>query len=279
MKYAMYLPNMLEFANARLLGELAREAEAAGWDGFFIWDEIHSVDPTNVWPGCDPWVALAAIAMQTERIRIGTMVTPVARRRPWKLAQETVTLDHLSGGRLTLGVGLGSAPESDFEKLGEDPDLSVRAEKLDEGLAVIAGLWSGEAFSFSGKHYQMRDTTFLPRPVQSPRIPIWVGAWSRNKAPLRRAARWDGIFPVHPGWPDELLGPQDYEDIVSYIGEHRETDAPFDVVATTNWAGDRPGNRPDIFAAYKKAGVTWWLQEANSLEGARKSIHAGLPRG
>src|SRR4029453_3021225 len=132
---------------------LARAAEAAGWDGFFIWDVFggNSAAPT---PVVDPWIALAAIAATTERIRIGPMVTPLPRRRPWKLAREAASLDHLSGGRLILGVGIGPQP-SELRRFGGEADAGARGRILDEGLEVLTGLWSGEPFSFSGEHYQV----------------------------------------------------------------------------------------------------------------------------
>lgn len=188
MQYAVSLPNFDVHADPRVLARLARDAEAAGWDGFFIWDHI-LFDPYGGIALSDPWVALAAIALGTERIRIGTMVTPLPRRRPWKLAREAVSLDHLSGGRLILGVGLGDPVREEFAWLGEETDNRVRAKKLDEGLAIVTGLWSGEKFAYEGEQYQVKETIFLPRPVQSPRIPIWVaGAWpTRRRSAAPRA--------------------------------------------------------------------------------------------
>src|ERR1700730_5324126 len=151
MRYAMFLPNFGPFGDARVIADLAARAESAGWDGFFIWD--HMVVSTNeAFPVADPWVALAAAATATSRVRLGALVTPLSRRRPWKVARETVTLDHLSGGRLIFGAGLGgSAAEgfaTEFDDLGEQADLRARAGMLDEALEIIAGLWSGEPFSF-----------------------------------------------------------------------------------------------------------------------------------
>jgi alkanesulfonate monooxygenase SsuD/methylene tetrahydromethanopterin reductase-like flavin-dependent oxidoreductase (luciferase family) len=183
MQYGLYLPNYGVFGDVRLLADLAREAEAVGWDGFFLWDHIAEQyeDTTTMLPMIDPWVALAAIAMQTEKLRIGTTVTPLPRRRPWKLARETVSIDRLSNGRLILGVGIG-AGELEWDHLGEETDLRSRGQMLDEGLDILTGLWSGEPFSYSGKHYQIEHAQFLPTPVQQPRIPIWVGGLWGNKA-------------------------------------------------------------------------------------------------
>lgn len=278
MKFGLYLPISGEFSDVRVLAELAREAEQSGWDGLFIWDHLAlSLEGDKPSELADPWIALAAIAMSTKRIRIGTMITPLARRRPAKLARETVTLDRLSGGRLILGVGLGAALTHDFEPFGEETDPRVRAEKLDEGLAVLTGLWSGERFSFEGKHYRVRESTFLPPPVQSPRIPIWVGGWWPSRPPARRAARWDGMFPVHPGWPDELLTPDDYRDIGAYIAGERQGDGPFDLVFTTTLDGRRPAAGPESIAQYADAGVTWWLHNSDSVGGTRERIEAGPP--
>ena len=168
MKFSFNIQNFAPFDDVHRVVELAKEAEAGGWDGFFLWDHIHWDGP----PMLDPWVTLAAIAMATERIRFGALVTPLARRRPWTLARETVTLDHLSRGRLIVGAGLGFPVDVEFERLGEETDDRVRAQKLDEGLDILTGLWSGEPFSYQGEHYQLDNVTFLPRPVQQPRIPI-----------------------------------------------------------------------------------------------------------
>ncbi len=171
MRFGLSVQNYGEYGDPVLLSELAREAEQAGWDGFFLWDHLH-LRRRSEQPFADPMVALAAIAMATERIRIGTMVTSPARRRPWKLAREAVTLDHLSHGRVILGVGLGWSAADDFEAFGEEGDVRVRAERLDEALEIIDGLCSGEPFSFEGRHHRMANVRFLPPPVQRPRVPI-----------------------------------------------------------------------------------------------------------
>jgi alkanesulfonate monooxygenase SsuD/methylene tetrahydromethanopterin reductase-like flavin-dependent oxidoreductase (luciferase family) len=188
MQYAIYMPAGEDFSDPRTLAELGREAEQSGWDGFFIWDHV-VLGPSE--RTLDPWVGLAAVAMVTERIRIGTMVTPIPRRRPWKLARETATLDRLSNGRLTLGVGIGLGAK-EWDDLGEETSPKVRGEMLDEALQVLTGLWSGEIFSFEGKYYHVKNARFLPTPVQ-PHIPIWVGGFWPKQAPMRRAARYDRI--------------------------------------------------------------------------------------
>jgi hypothetical protein len=178
------LPNVREYADPRLLVELAREAEAAGWDGAFVWDHIAREEDPSV-PATDPWIAVAAIAARTQRIRLGIMVTPLARRRPWKVAREAVAVDVLCGGRFTLGVGLGGGAQAEFATFGESPDPKVRAELLDEGLAILDGLWSGEPFAFEGTHHTVSGAHFTPRSVQQPRLPIWVAGRWPNRRPFR----------------------------------------------------------------------------------------------
>src|SRR5215213_9146168 len=178
MQFGLSLPAFGPFANPRYLAQSAAAAESAGWDGFFIWDSIIA-DPTFN-PMADPWVALAAVAMQTSRLRIGALVTPLARRRPWKVARETVSLDLLSQGRLIFGAGLGDPVQWEYGFFGEETDNKMRAEKLDEGLAILTGLWSGELFGYAGKQYQLQPMRFEPKPLQQPRIPIWVGGtWDK----------------------------------------------------------------------------------------------------
>ncbi len=274
MRYGVYVPSVGEYGDPLLLAELADEAEQAGWDGVFTWDHIGQPNTAT-----DSWVALVAMAMRTERITLGTVVTPVARRRPWKLARETVAVDHLSGGRLVLGVGLGWGRE-EFEAFGEDGDPAIRAEKLDEGLTVLAGLWRGEPFSFSGKHYQVTDACFLPRPVQSPRIPIWAcGAWSNKKAPFRRAARWDGVVAIADPTENRAITPDEVRAIRAYMMPYRANDDPFDIVVILWSDGEHTAEEMQEKARYVEAGVTWWLEDMAtyrfSLQEARERIRKG----
>src|SRR5947209_6380623 len=228
MKYGLDIPTAGVYADPRTLADLAAEAEEAGWDGFFIWDVLFVENQLTV-PVVDPWIALAAIAMRTQRIRIGALLTPLPRRRPWQVARQTVALDHLSNGRLIFGAGLGYQA-LDFTSFGEDDDARLRAEKLDEGLEVLQGLWSGEAFSFHGKHYQVNDVTLLPKPLQSPRIPVWLaGGWPKRK-PLRRAAGWDGIYLMTVNQATgELLTPEEIRAIAAYVKTYRTSTEPFDI--------------------------------------------------
>jgi len=215
MQYGLSIPQLDDFANVRRLADLASEAEEAGWDGFFVWDHILFDD---LWRRViDPWIALAAIAMSTSRIRMGTMVTPLARRRPWKLAREALSIDQLSKGRLILGVGLGAPEEWEFGYFGEETDAKLRAKEMDEGLEILSGLLSGELFSFQGEFYNLKEMRFLPKPVQSPHIPIWVGGTWPNKKPLQRAVKYDGYF------PDVLQYPVTPDDWVKVFSFHRES--------------------------------------------------------
>ena len=278
MRYGIDVPIFGDYFDSSRLGDLAYEAEQSGWDGFFVWDHLTAGGSS---PTVDPWVALAVIATRTKRVRIGPMVTPIPRRRPWKLARETVSIDHLSGGRLVLGVGLGSPADAEFERFGEDGNVALRAGKLDEGLDVLTGLWSGEPFSYNGRHYRLTETVFQPPPAQSPRIPIWVGAMWPNRAPLRRAARWDGVFPIYLDGGNKMT-PEIMRTIVAYTGMHRTEGRPFDAIV----GGPTPFSDRDeeagLVARYADAGVTWYISPFNesfgSFDECRARIRQGPPR-
>jgi alkanesulfonate monooxygenase SsuD/methylene tetrahydromethanopterin reductase-like flavin-dependent oxidoreductase (luciferase family) len=250
MRRGLSLPNVGVYADVRALAELAREAEVAGWDGVFLWDSLHG-DPAHPAPVVDPWIALTAIALATTRVRLGPMVTPIARRRPWVLARQATTLDHVSGGRVVLGVGLGDPAAGEYGAFGEPTDARERAAMLDEGLAVLAGLWSGESFSFAGGYYRVQEVTFRPPPVQRPRIPIWVGGWWPRRGPMRRAAHWDGAFPGKlDGEGVGMLSPEEVRAIAAYIGAHRAGDGPFDLVIAGTTPGEDPAGAAAWVAAY-----------------------------
>jgi alkanesulfonate monooxygenase SsuD/methylene tetrahydromethanopterin reductase-like flavin-dependent oxidoreductase (luciferase family) len=288
MRYGLEIPNGGECADPHFLAELAQLAEEAGWDGIFLEDYICYYSAPDA-PTCDPWVALAGMALRTRRIRLGTTVTPLSRRRPWKLARETVTLDHLSGGRLVLGVGLGGFGEKSFTHFGEVTDGRQRAEMLDESLDILAGLWSGQPFSYRGKHYSVEEVTFLPRPVQSPRIPIWViGAWPRRKS-MARALRYDGVIPVKAGEDNAfwaMLTPDDVRELRAYIAEQRPETTPFDIVLEGATPGDNPEEAAAKLRPYAEAGLTWWLESVweayysspNELDEMRARIRQGPVR-
>ena len=254
MRFAVNIPNFGPYADAAAVADLAAAAEQAGWDGFFVWDHIVIADGM---PVGDPWVILAAVAMGTEHITIGPMVTPLPRRRPWVVARQTVTLDHLSGGRLVLGVGIGVPEQVEFGTFGEPTGVRVRAEMLDEALDVIVGMWSGEPFSYQGSHFEVAETAFMPRPLQQPRIPIWVAGTWPNKGPFRRAARFDGAFPLADdnGFPT-LIAPEGVAEVGAYVAEQRDDMSGYDVSASIVLTGDESDDRR-ILTEFAEAGVTW----------------------
>lgn len=274
MRCAVGLPNLGDYGDPTLLVELARRAEDAGWEGVFLWDHMVYREPG--WPAADPWVTAGAIAANTERVRLGVLVTPLARRRPWKVARETATLDVLSGGRLVVGAGLGARGHEEFAAFGDEADPRVRAEKLDEGLDILVGLWSGEPFSYDGRHHRIKETVFLPRPVQRPRPPVWIGGkWPRRPA-FRRAARWDAVFPVFEGLDyGEMAPPERLAEAVRYTREHRATDAPFDVVLE----GLSDGPDPERVAAYEAVGLTWWIEKLGWFRGPVDAMTGRIERG
>jgi alkanesulfonate monooxygenase SsuD/methylene tetrahydromethanopterin reductase-like flavin-dependent oxidoreductase (luciferase family) len=275
LRYGIVLAPWGEYADPNVLARLAHEAETATWDGVFLWDAMLH-DPERL-PKADPWIALAAIAMRTERLRIGTLVTPLPRRRPWKLAREVTTLDHLSGGRMILGVGLGDPSDEEFQWFGEPGvDHRTRARMLDEGLAILDGLWRGGPFGFEGEFYRLHEMTFTPRPLQRPRVPIWVGGWWPSRIPFRRAARWDGAV---PGRLDRPLSPDDVRDLVQYVREHRSGEEHFDVVVAEPSGDDRPAVRERV-GAFAEAGATWWLEKggAQPADAIRAKVLQGPPR-
>ncbi|MHA1221071.1 MAG: LLM class flavin-dependent oxidoreductase, partial [Candidatus Heimdallarchaeota archaeon] len=232
--YGIYIANFGKEWTVDNFVELAKEAEKTGWDGFFIWDHLYPGDmpEANV---IDPFTVLAAIASQTKKIRIGTTVTPLSRRQPWQVARETATLDHLSNGRFILGVGLGGDSVNEFAAFGMESNDKLRGEMLDESLDILQGLWSGEKFSYTGKHYQIKETQFLPAPVQKPTIPIWVGGNWPNKPPFRRAARYQGVFPLLANSSDGLQV-KDYQAILTYIKKYQpQQNKSFDVFFMTNF--------------------------------------------
>jgi alkanesulfonate monooxygenase SsuD/methylene tetrahydromethanopterin reductase-like flavin-dependent oxidoreductase (luciferase family) len=282
LRCAIGVPNVREYADPALLVELAVEAEAAGRDGVFVWDHIAREEDPSV-PATDPCVAAAGMAVRTERVRLGIMVTPLARRRPWKVAREAVALDALSGGRFTLGVGLGGGPQAEFAAFGEDADPRARAGRLDEGLAILDGLWSGEPFSFSGSYHRVEGAHFVPRAVQEPRIPIWVAGRWPHKRPFRRAARWDGLFPLFDGYgAGEMPPPSLLAEAVAYTRAQRQGNGPFDVALECASAGDDGAADAALASDYARAGLTWWVEALGwfrgPLEAMRKRVRRGPPR-
>jgi len=247
--------------------ELGVRTERAGFDGFFLWDHIVFSNSGDGPPILDPWLILAAVAARTSRIRIGTMITPVPRRRPWQLARVTTTLDRLSGGRVILGVGIGSPAYGDFGIFGEPSGDRERAELLDEGLDVLAGLWTGERFSYSGRHFTVDPVRFTPLPVQRPRIPVWVGGVLPASRPIARAARWDGMVPIRFG--DRALVRPTSSDIAETGDRIRAIRGQLDGYDLVVWAevARIPAEVAELAAAYEKAGATWWIETARPEPG------------
>ncbi len=241
MKHALTLPPFGLLADPVRLVEHAVAAEHAGWDAVFVWDHVlrRPGEPQEI---ADPWVAMAAIASATSRIRIGPMVTPITRRRPIKLAREATTLDHLSRGRLTLGLGLGVDTSRELSGFGEILDPRLRGERLDEGVGLLCALWSGEQVDFHGEHFVADSVIALPRPFQQPRIPLWFAARGGAAKPVRRAARYDGLFPI------EVDGDQ-LAEMLAVVQTERGSLDDFDVMV-------RPA--PHLpYGTLSDRGVTW----------------------
>jgi alkanesulfonate monooxygenase SsuD/methylene tetrahydromethanopterin reductase-like flavin-dependent oxidoreductase (luciferase family) len=260
----LWLPLFEDLADPRVVARLAADAEERGWHGVFVWDQLRWREPIK--QVADPWITLAAIASATEKVMLGPMVTPLARRRPTKVARETATLDRLSHGRLVLGVGLGGDQfAGEFSTTGEEVDDRLRGEMLDEALEILLEAWSGEPVNHRGKHYLVDNVQFLPRPVQRPRIPVWAAAFPGNVKPLRRAARCDGFFPVNLENVDEFA-----QAVAAVHDLRRPNEAPFDIAVEL-----RPGN--DV-APYAEAGATWWMTQLEpgiSLDKVRGVIREG----
>jgi hypothetical protein len=271
--YGFVLPS----GDARTAADLAVELERARWDGIFVWEPV--------W-GVDAWVSLTACAMVTERIRLGTMLTPPSRMRPWKLASEAATLDNLSGGRVILSVGLG-APEVGFAAFGEIVDRKQRAELLDESLAIIEGLWrGGRPFSHRGKHYNIDVPAEMPTgnpapPIQRPRIPIWVvGLWP-NERSMSRVVKYDGLIPNVPqtgGAPFRPASVEEIRDAKAWLAE-RAPGRTHDIIVE----GDSSGSdNSDFVASMRDAGATWYIEamwSATDREAVFARARRGPPRG
>jgi alkanesulfonate monooxygenase SsuD/methylene tetrahydromethanopterin reductase-like flavin-dependent oxidoreductase (luciferase family) len=239
MQFGLSIPNVGD--PARLV-EMATTAEAAGWDGFFLWDHL-VLEPGANLVLVDPWVVLGAVAARTSRIKLGTLVTPLPRRRPWKLAKEVTTLDHLSGGRAVLGVGLG-APTEEFANFGEDADARLRATKLDEGLALVDAFLRGDQVDHEGERFTVH-ARLTPAAHQRPRPPIWVAANMPHRRPIERARRWDGIFPLDFSNPNGALTPAAITAMAAELGPGH------DILAVC---------RPDLdMDEYAAAGATWGI--------------------
>ena len=279
MKYGLVLPLSGIRGKLERLVEYAHVAEEEGWEGVFL------EDYTVYWGAqgitYDPWLALTAIALRTRQVSLGTTVTPLPSRLPWQLARQAITLDHLSHGRLILGVGLGDAQDHHF---GEVTDIKQRAAMLDEGLDLLDGLMSGQPTSYQGIYYQADELTFLPGPVQRPRIPIWLGGYWPRKAPALRAARWDGFCPAKV--PDEhgdgYIKPDDIRAIRTFIEAHRSSSSLFDLAAGGHSPVDDPAKARAHVESFREAGATWWIEfvlpDPGEEEEALSRIKQGPPK-
>ena len=254
MRHAIFTPNFGTFCDPTLVADLAARAESTGWDAWFLWD--HVVHRLGNEPAVDPWITLAAIAMRTSNLKLGPMVTPIPRRRPWNVARQAATLDQLSAGRVVLGVGIGAWGTPEFDGFGEEEDLVRRGSMLDEGLDVISSLWAGGEMHHSGEHYRVEGVQFRPPPVQSP-LPVWVAAVWPNRRPLRRAAHWQGVVPLG------LPGPEALAEVLAIIGQGKDVCVKGDGHASSSW---------------ESAGATWLLHEAGRdwpVEKVESFIDAG----
>jgi alkanesulfonate monooxygenase SsuD/methylene tetrahydromethanopterin reductase-like flavin-dependent oxidoreductase (luciferase family) len=262
MKFGLHLPNFGALADPLTVAGLAARAEAAGWDGFFLWD--HVARNEGVFPMCDPWITLAAVAVGTQRMRIGPLITPLSRRRPWIVARQVATLDHLSGGRVTFGIGLGVSGV-EFGHFGEETDPRVRGDMLDEGLDILRKAWDGAPVSHTGAHYQLDSVELLPPPVQSP-VPIWGATERTTGRPVRRAARLDGVFP-------NGLRPDQLPDLLANVSRLRPEGLDgYDVVV----------GGVDDWREWRDAGATWWLRvlpRFGSIEESADIVDSGPPAG
>jgi len=264
MKFGLQLPNLGAFADVNLLIDVAQMAEEAGWDGIYLWDHVGIPDKM-----VDPMTVFGAIAVKTKRIRFGPMITSLSRRRPWKLAREATTLDHLSNGRFTLGIGMGGS-DWDFERVGDIGDNRIKAQRTDEALEILDGLWRGETVTYEGDHYHVEGLYFRPRPVQQPRIPVWCAGSYPHKKPLQRAARWDGVFPLV--FEDRFLTPDEWRDIIKTIKKYRTSTEPFDMAhnGITRDADDITTITP-----YADLGITWWMEEISPVRLGWKLSQSG----
>lgn len=283
MKFGVSLPNTDAYSDPHLLVELAVLAEESGWDGVFLWDSLYieGKDGQGI-PAADPWVALAAMATATTRVRLGPYVAPLARRRPWKVAREVVTLDQLTRGRALLPTGYGSTSDGGFARVGEEMGGRARADAVDEALQILTGLWAGERFGFAGSRYTMQPMQFLPRPMQQPRVPIWLDASWPVPRSMRRAMRFDGIIPssrdADGTW--RAMMPDDFAAMMRWIEKERTETTPFDVVRE----GDTPGDNPaaaTLVRPFAESGVTWWIEAVwtHFYRGTVESMKARIAQG
>ncbi|MGH9299905.1 MAG: LLM class flavin-dependent oxidoreductase, partial [Acidimicrobiales bacterium] len=259
MRFGLFLPPFADFAEPERVVALARDAESAGWDGLFLWDHMLAFQGMAV---ADSWITLAAVAQATERIRIGAMVTPLARRRPWVLARQAATLDRLSRGRLVVGAGLGDDGWKEFGSFsGEATDPRARAELLDESLELMRAFWFGEPVEWVGNRFEVETGPFLPRPVQQP-LPIWVACRWPHKRPLDRAAKHQGVFPLFDQGGSDIPPLPAPNDVTALRGDLLRRGAPetIDIVCRGVSGLVEEAERQEALAELEAAGMTWWLE-------------------
>lgn len=273
MRHGLFLPIFGELADPRRVAALAAEAEEAGWDGMYVWDHIaYSAPVTDI---ADPWVTLAAMACSTRRLRIGPLVTPLPRRRPVQVAREVATLDNLSQGRVTVGIGIGDDGAAEFSGTGEQPDAKIRGVMLDEGLDVLTAAWSGAEVRHRGPHYVLDGLSVLPRPVQRPWPPIWVAMRYGTRAPLRRAARYDGVFPIGVDSPDML-----HEIVTEVQSLRRQRNADFlDIEISESFDVVISGSPGRDWRPYEDAGATWSLVSFSPYDVTEAAVRDVIHRG
>ncbi len=267
MKYGLALP----YTTPRIIAKLSQLAEESGWDGCFLGDAIWCEDPM---------IGLAAAAMVTDRIRLGTMITPVPLRIPWKLASESLALDHLSNGRLTLGLGAGAVWMGWQAFPDEVVDTKARAEMLDETIDILSLLYQRKQFDYDGKHYhlnltQLDEMHYPPKPNQQPRIPLWcVGILPRKKS-LQRVLKCDGVIVEKSG----DITPEDILEIKTYVDANRTLSMPFDIVLNGKTSDLSHTQRQDKLLSLSEAGATWWIEGLwdASEETALEYIRRGPP--
>jgi alkanesulfonate monooxygenase SsuD/methylene tetrahydromethanopterin reductase-like flavin-dependent oxidoreductase (luciferase family) len=279
LRFGLFFPLFADLAEPSRVVELAQAAEASGWDGCFLWDHIVAAPGTAV---ADPWVTMAAVAQSTSRMRLGMLVTPLARRRPWVLARETATLDRLSRGRLVVGVGLGDDGWREFSSFrGEPSDPAQRGAILDESLELLHRFWSGENVKWEGAHFAVDSGPFLPRPAQSP-LPIWVACrWPLRPQPLARAARHQGCFPLFDqgGWDIPAFpGAAEVSAVRSQLMANGAA-ANIDIASRGAAAALKTPGRAEGLAELEAAGLTWWLESFGPIEPHLRALEEAARNG
>jgi alkanesulfonate monooxygenase SsuD/methylene tetrahydromethanopterin reductase-like flavin-dependent oxidoreductase (luciferase family) len=283
MRYALSLGNGGPAADPRTMVELAALAEDSGWDAVFLEDYIVYQGKVGT-PTFDPWIILAAMATATRRVLLGPMVTPLPRRRPWKLAMEAVSLDHLSGGRVVLGIGAGDTAEASFVAAGEPRERRVAAEMLDEGLEILPALLAGEEVSHQGKHYRIDGLRLTPGPPRQRRIPTWIGGDWLVRGVRRRLVRWGDGSCLYRGTPGTegsgTVTAQDVRDLLALVERERGSADGFDVCVGGQERRPDSDQERDLVRSAAAAGATWWQEWVAPAElgPTREAIRRGPVR-